>query len=121
MEYHFEKKQEQRPRRMGGMGGMGGIDYGIDGKVLVRKNDGSLLIWSPGHSWYNNCFQPSVYSPTVVTINSGDSDYFGTTLFEGRVTKKKILEHAEKIDEVFGEGISELIDLKQTLVIDTAE
>src|SRR5690606_30522001 len=103
--------------------GNGGIDFGAKRRVLAKNKEGSRLLWiSQGHyaSQGARGFGRS-YIPTSLVLQAPKdrSAYtLGVSIADGRITKTKLLELGDRIDEFFGtDGLDEKIDLKKTLVI----
>lgn len=101
---------------------LGGIDYGANGNVLMRVQDGEAsrqLIWRGGHTAWSEVGQTKYYPVTlqVLYLTKG-----GPTrdVFEGGcLSKKRILQHAQQIAELLKipRDFVDEIDLKKTMLL----
>ena len=100
-----------------------GIDHGTSAVVLAELRDGN----SPGVRvvWYKGHKTPvcgvrgfgHVYREAELGI-VGAKGYRERSVFKaGRLSRKRIMEHAAHIDDLLGEGAAELIDPARTLII----
>lgn len=110
------------PKTLFSVLGIGGVDFGSSGKVLVRKGD-IALVWFSGYS-VMSCGVKGFgrdYVPARLVIQGTARNNFSRvskTLHEGGRLSSKILDRFKSdIDLVFGEGTTDRINLKTTLVL----
>jgi hypothetical protein len=91
-----------------------GCDYGIDGEILLEHND-VRLVWRNGSKQWNGRGNPQKYYPTELQLfdysKIGDWPKHMTLHEGGRLTKKIIEEHADRIKKAF--GVDELPEIKK--------
>lgn len=103
----------------------GGIDLGANRRVLVMKKDSSVLLYiRAGYSSAQSGVRGfgREYNPALLQLqtpnDSSSSFYLGVGLAEGRISKPRLLEHVDKIEEAFQmKDFLQHIDMKQTLVL----
>lgn len=103
----------------------GGIDFGANRRVLAMKKDSSVLLYiRAGYSSAQSGVRGfgREYNPALLQLqtpnDSSSSFYLGVGLAEGRISKPRLLEHVDKIEEAFGmKGFLQHIDMKRTLVL----
>jgi hypothetical protein len=117
---HWYEARMVQPRHTGRFGG---VDHGASGHVLAelrRGNEVALrLIWIKGHK------RPAagvrgfghVYSPGSLYVINGRGYSQASILDEGRISRTRLLEHAQAIDKAMGAGTAELLDPMRTLVM----
>lgn len=103
----------------------GGIDFGANRRVLVMKKDSSVLLYiragySAAHCGVRGFGRE--YNPALLqlqTPNESNSPYYlGVGLAEGRISKSKLLEHADKVEEAFSaKHFLQHVDMRKTLVL----
>lgn len=114
-----------------------GVDHGADGIVLLRKGK-MRLVWRYASHYWSSMMEPNAYAPPDLEVlypkeeraNRGNSylpgqitDYHrqklaGKDIGRVRLTSALILEHASKIDKVFGKGsAAHAAELKKTVVL----
>ena len=105
-------------------GTLGGVNFGDNMKVICRSPKG-LLLWVPGHAYWSG--RQSHYGAAsmylIATRNTNDVyRHYKEIIDGGRLSAGRIVEQAEKIDTVFGEGstgqIIKSFKAKETLLID---
>lgn len=108
-------------------GTLGGVHFGPSMKVLARSPKG-LLLWVPGHQYWSGrqaCYgAASLY--LIATRDTKDVYRHYKELKQGgdggRLSARKIMADAERIDAVFGEGeaarIAEAVKAKRTHLVD---
>lgn len=110
------------PKTLFSVHGIGGVDFGSSGKVLVRKGD-VALVWFSGYS-IMSCGVKGFgrdYVPARLVIQGTARNNFSRvsqTLHEGGRLSSKILDRVKKdIDLFFGEGTTDRISLRTTIVL----
>lgn len=106
-------------------GNNGGIDFGGNRRVLAMKNDGSVILYVRAGYSSASCGVRGFgreYNPALLQLqtpnDSRSSYYLGVGLAEGRISKSRLLEHADKIEEAFGmKDFLQHVDMKRTLVL----
>lgn len=109
--------------RYGGRNGC--IDFGGSRRVLAMKKDGSVLLYIRAGYSSAQCGVRGFgreYNPALLQLqtpkDTSSAYYLGVGIAEGRISKPKLLEHANKIEEVFQmKDFLQHIDMKQTLII----
>lgn len=89
-------------------GTFNGVHYGPNMLLLARSPDW-LLAWSPGHPYWSGRMQ-NYGTATLYLINRKDQHSFAQyeRLFDGgRLSAARLREVREKIDQAFGEGVTE--------------
>lgn len=91
-----------------------GVDYGAD-RMLLAQCGTKKLWWRKGHTaWV--CQGQTGYYKAELCCGKGYASDISRTIFEGgRLTKKRLMEHAAKIDEYFGFEITQHLDPKRTM------
>lgn len=116
--WHEDRKVQNRHS-----GGYGGVDHGSNGQILAETIHGNDVAFRL--VWFAGTKRPAagvrgfghVYSPAHLTIIDGRG-YWQTSIFEeGRITKSRLMDHAQEIDAKMGRGVTALIDPKRTLII----
>lgn len=103
----------------------GGVDFGASRRVLAMKKDGSVLLYIRAGYSSAQCGVRGFgreYNPALLQLqtpnDTSSAYYLGVGLAEGRISKPKLLEHANKIEDAFRtKDFLQHIDMKQTLVL----
>lgn len=111
--YSYLDAQEIRPKVTGG------CDHGAEGLILVKCKS-ARLIWQKGSSYYSG--YATQYSPCRLEVYGRPGMRFarGEVFSEGRLTVKRLMEHADKICELMGlpDLDVSMIEAKRTLVLE---
>jgi hypothetical protein len=107
-------------------GRSGGIDFGATRRGLImKKNNSALLFIRAGYSAAQSGVRGfgREYNPALLQLqtpnDTNSSYYLGVGLAEGRISKSKLMEHANKIEEAFGMmDFLQHVDIKKTLVVE---
>ncbi|WP_315921984.1 hypothetical protein [Mesorhizobium sp. SP-1A] len=104
----------------------GGIDFGANRRVLVMKKDSSVLLYIRAGYSAAQCGVRGFgreYNPALLQLqtpnDSNSAYYLGVGLAEGRISKPRLLERADKIEEAFEmKDFLQHVDMRKTLVIE---
>ncbi len=104
-----------------------GVDYGCDGKILMRVGTGTSakrLMWEGGSKYWARIGEQGYRTSELSVTEKGQYDDrlpHSTTITKGgRLSKRRVVEHRERIAELMGVPVSavEQIDPKRTLVVE---
>jgi hypothetical protein len=91
----------------------------------MKKNNSALLFIRAGYSAAQSGVRGfgREYNPALLQLqtpnDTNSSYYLGVGLAEGRISKSKLMEHANKIEEAFGMmDFLQHVDIKKTLVVE---
>ena len=105
-----------------------GVDYGSDARVLLVKGL-CRLVWAKatktliGIRGCGHVSRPCTLELREFQLNGEQlSPKSSETLLSGgRLSRARLLAIADKIDAVFGEGVTAALDYRQTTILDTDE
>jgi len=98
-----------------------GVDYGQHMKLFVY-NDRYALLLRPGHSWYRGRLCGTGYAPTMLFVFDVRRGYTDCQLAEGgRFDIERVKSFREKIDTLFGEGTTDMLEWNATYVLATGD
>lgn len=100
----------------------GGSDWGTERFLLARRGKIELFWWKAHKAWQDRLigYQPEPASLSLQLPQAGVNFTYciTSTLHEGgRLSRKLLLQYADKINEAFGVKIADKLDPQKTLLI----
>lgn len=102
---------------------VGGVDYGSEGKILAEIQTGKNLfkrfVWFKGYSSASSGVRGfgQDYSPSRLSFIEEDGLTIHVITEGGRLSKSRIKDHSKEIDKLAGSRLTDLIDIKKTLIV----
>lgn len=119
-ERHWHEDRMVQPRHSNPPGG---VDHGSTGTVLAEVRHGNdvalRLVWFKGY------MRPAagvrgfghIYSEAQLEVINRGGYWQASILKGGRISRKRLAEHAAAIDEAMGAGVASLLYPTKTLVV----